>query len=720
MAADADKAKQQFAAAANALTEHLAHEECRVQKMRRQLEEDLDHKLPAKRQKGSSGPDPSASDTIKLNVGGDTSFTTRRDTLTAIPGSRMAELFSGRWDESLRRDEKGRVFLDLDPVQFRALLTWLVDLKRVEPDSPSPSPPIESLPPSCGVGFLPLCSYLCCKDTYVSQSQNSVSDLSKPLCGFRDSSIVSSDQSRQMSTWLREALTGEPCFKLLFRVSRDGCSPQVFHQKCDGQGPTVVIAKSGGGHLFGGYTETSWDSSGTYKDCRKSFLFRLAGPGNIQASKHPIHQNYGNGVYCEATLFPVFGGGNDMRIFAQGSVAKVSFSIGHTYSSNSPQGSFTYLAETQHADVTDFEVFHVEPRIDLRGVATCLESQADTLATYLGQQERNMLEKVLSTCTAALEQGSRLVCAETCLHSRFEALDQEARFLNLFMGTSSDVVRLDVGGKLMETLHSTLTFFEDSTLATKFGRDWTLQRDELVDGAVFFDEDPNLFQLVLMHLRLAMLLGGGFSPRPPPGKVGPWHRLINYLNLQACFVPAFESQLVVGEHDELLSMLQESNCKEWLQVKLKLLFRASRDGCSPQVFHQKCDGQGPTVVIAKSGGGHLFGGYTETSWDSSGTYKDCRKSFLFRLAGPGNIQASKHPIHQNYGNGVYCEATLFPVFGGGNDMRIFAQGSVAKVRFNIGHTYSSSSPQGSFTYLAETQQADVTDLEVFAVTVAHP
>lgn len=100
----------------------------------------------------------------RLNVGGDTSFVTRRDTLTAIEGSRLSQLFSGRWDKVLPKDRDGRIFLDLDPVQFRALLSWLVDTKRMAPGGVQDPPPIETLPPEYQVGFLEMCDLLCSKD----------------------------------------------------------------------------------------------------------------------------------------------------------------------------------------------------------------------------------------------------------------------------------------------------------------------------------------------------------------------------------------------------------------------------------------------------------------------------------------------------------------------------------------------------------------------------
>jgi hypothetical protein len=74
------------------------------------------------------GSDVSPSDVIQLNVGG-TEMIARRGTLTAIKGSRLEVLFSGRWENKLLRDEDGRVFMDLDPVVFKSLLDLLFIVK---------------------------------------------------------------------------------------------------------------------------------------------------------------------------------------------------------------------------------------------------------------------------------------------------------------------------------------------------------------------------------------------------------------------------------------------------------------------------------------------------------------------------------------------------------------------------------------------------------------
>ena len=62
----------------------------------------------------------------------------------------------------------------------------------------------------------------------------------------------------QLVTWI-----SRPChFRLLYKISRDGCSAQKFHQKCDDQGPTVTVRYNTNNTIYGGYLSQSWNSSG--------------------------------------------------------------------------------------------------------------------------------------------------------------------------------------------------------------------------------------------------------------------------------------------------------------------------------------------------------------------------------------------------------------------------------------------------------------------------
>lgn len=77
---------------------------------------------------------------LHLNVGG-TRMDVLRRTLTSVEGSMLASRFSGRWDESLERDDAGYFFIDQRPRHFEILLNILRDRMNERPGSPPPRSP---------------------------------------------------------------------------------------------------------------------------------------------------------------------------------------------------------------------------------------------------------------------------------------------------------------------------------------------------------------------------------------------------------------------------------------------------------------------------------------------------------------------------------------------------------------------------------------------------
>ena len=45
-----------------------------------------------------------------------------------MKGTRLEALFSGRWDKKLSRDGHGRIFLDVDPTCFQAIVDYLSEM----------------------------------------------------------------------------------------------------------------------------------------------------------------------------------------------------------------------------------------------------------------------------------------------------------------------------------------------------------------------------------------------------------------------------------------------------------------------------------------------------------------------------------------------------------------------------------------------------------------
>ena len=78
-------------------------------------------------------------DIIDLNVGGQRLSTTR-STLCQVEGSLLASMFSGRWEDSLKRDKDGAVFFDFNPQHFALILDYLRQKKIESPENPAPLP----------------------------------------------------------------------------------------------------------------------------------------------------------------------------------------------------------------------------------------------------------------------------------------------------------------------------------------------------------------------------------------------------------------------------------------------------------------------------------------------------------------------------------------------------------------------------------------------------
>jgi hypothetical protein len=72
---------------------------------------------------------------IELNVGGQ-KITTLRSTLTIVPNSKLARMFSkDNPEKNLPMDKQGAVFFDYNPIYFNYLLDQLRAIKRM-PEKP--------------------------------------------------------------------------------------------------------------------------------------------------------------------------------------------------------------------------------------------------------------------------------------------------------------------------------------------------------------------------------------------------------------------------------------------------------------------------------------------------------------------------------------------------------------------------------------------------------
>ncbi|XP_056112484.1 interferon-induced protein 44-like isoform X2 [Rhinichthys klamathensis goyatoka] len=68
-------------------------------------------------------------------------------------------------------------------------------------------------------------------------------------------------------------------------------------------------------------------------------------------------------------------------------------------------------------------------------------------------------------------------------------------------------------------------------------------------------------------------------------------------------------------------------------VELTLLYKASVHGYNASAFHQRCDRQGPTLLVAYNSSGYIFGGYTSVDYTQSGRQITDEEAFLFSVEG---------------------------------------------------------------------------------------
>jgi len=164
--------------------------------------------------------------------------------------------------------------------------------------------------------------------------------------------------------------------------------------------------------------------------------------------------------------------------------------------------------------------------------------------------------------------------------------------------------------------------------------------------------------------------------------------------------------------------------EEWIGGKRKwftLLFKISRDGCDPAVFHQRCDNHGPTVTVLYTPERSVYGAYTSLSWKSGDIGVDDAHHFIFQLQSKGQNRYQKFktlqkgPMHYyDCGPGFYGLDTFMDgkcnmsggVFKLNGDMDMFTSSY-----YNTGGVTASDLNDGSM---------DVVDLEVYTVSGSFP
>ena len=160
--------------------------------------------------------------------------------------------------------------------------------------------------------------------------------------------------------------------------------------------------------------------------------------------------------------------------------------------------------------------------------------------------------------------------------------------------------------------------------------------------------------------------------------------------------------------------------EEWIGGKRKfftLLFKISRDGCSPAVFHHRCDNQGPTVTVLYTPQRSVYGAYTSLSWKCGNKREDDAHHFICQLQSKGQNRYQKFNTKkvgpEHYANSGPQFYGLDTFNGGICNM----SGGVFKLNGGMGwFTSSYYNTRGVTASELNDGSMDVVDLEVYKVS----
>ncbi len=137
---------------------------------------------------------------------------------------------------------------------------------------------------------------------------------------FQGTTVLTKAEQVSVNGWI--GLSGQ-AWTLCYKLGPDLPSSAVFHQKCDNKGPTVLIARSTLGKVFGAYASQPWKSFGNYVPDPAALLFSVSNAAKF-AIKVPS-----DALYDVATYGPSFGTGPDLQLGA--TVMSGTSSMGTTY-----------------------------------------------------------------------------------------------------------------------------------------------------------------------------------------------------------------------------------------------------------------------------------------------------------------------------------------------------------------------------------------------------
>jgi len=139
------------------------------------------------------------------------------------------------------------------------------------------------------------------KNKNKNNSENNIMELNPNLKSRINSKIIVDPKHLFMlDEWFKKELK----FKLLYRASEDGYSPQSFHTKVDKYKNTLIIIKEVNNFIFGGFTRKTWEGDKVFKKDKRAIVF------NLDKEKYYKINDEDKSIFCDPDNLAIFGEGD--------------------------------------------------------------------------------------------------------------------------------------------------------------------------------------------------------------------------------------------------------------------------------------------------------------------------------------------------------------------------------------------------------------------------
>ena len=278
------------------------------------------------------------------------------------------------------------------------------------------------------------------------------------------------------------------------------------------------------------------------------------------------------------------------------------------------------------------------------------------------------------------------------MNSAWDDLDEHSKALGQRMaalgiskpaGPEEEMLRLNVGGTAVNIRRSALQ--GRGYLGRLFESVWDERLPRDADGLIVLDHSPKCVKHVIHTLLSSRDDAGSATKKRQSGDGLPadekayFPYLATAIGLTDWLPITVTGGSTVLTPDELLTM--PSIIQGWCPGRpsgLELVYRATRDGWTPQAFHARCGNDSPSTItlyrVGHATNSAVVGGFSSVSWAPEAQVPDFRSSpgaFLFMLTGvitwhnTTKFQPAKWDIREGHtGHAVFGGPGVGPYFGG--------------------------------------------------------